>query len=380
MGMRSLALFLLVFAIAAFLLPSVYALERWKSAKNDPNYGGATRYTGLDYEGTLKAALNAIDGRFTDGYGDVRMMKLDGLWHGEISKLVKKESGEGKEREVDLGGSITTTTTLPICNNNGICNSWETQDLMPVVYAHSGDTVEVPYAVIIPKIDGKVTPVKDLEFSSKGKDLEWKDQVNWEYGDAVKIQLYDYQTKKLTNSYVFLKADEKYLYFLFDNGRDKNISFLDGYTLGFDVDHNGVYSGNDIMFLGGCHPDFRLATATPSSGIHLVNPSPSYDAKTSLSTSPNFPYKHQIYEGQIAKSIIGYSHTVGFYCVVGDGSTFGESPIITSLFPKNVDSRQLNTWSDLTYSATSIPEFSDPALLLAILSLLSYRFIKKLKK
>ena len=95
-----------------------------------------------------------------------------------------------------------------------------------VVYGQSGDEVEAPPAIILPKIDGKYTPAAELELSELGKELVKKDpnlmsQIvdEWNY-DALEIKL-------LPNPVGIAKAGEAYLRIKYDKPSNSFYGVID---------------------------------------------------------------------------------------------------------------------------------------------------------
>src|SRR3989338_7345260 len=246
---------------------------------------------------------------------------------------------------------------------------------LPEVSAHSGDSYSLPPAILVPKLDGKFTPVKDLQFSDIGKNLSWKDQVKHEYDDALKIQLYDFETKQPVDSYLYLKVDEKYLYFMFDDIRDRTIKFGAGFDIGFDVNHNGEYKPPDIIFIGQKKAKWDLALSTPHGGTRRVSPSEQFNALMSLDKSPNSTVSHILAEGEIDRQLIDFSQKKGFYADVHDGLNSTTSAVHANRWPGNE-----STYADIAYSTIPIPEYANPLAIMFLSSLLTYTLLKRRKK
>jgi len=95
-----------------------------------------------------------------------------------------------------------------------------------VAYGQSENVVEVPPALILPKIDGNYTSISELELSELGKELAKKDpnlmsQImdEWNY-DAIEIKL-------LPNPMGTAKAGEAYLRIKYDKPTDSFYGVID---------------------------------------------------------------------------------------------------------------------------------------------------------
>jgi len=94
-------------------------------------------------------------------------------------------------------------------------------------YGSPNDVLVVPPAVVKPVIDGKYTPLENLEFTEIGKESPWRNQVKNEWDDAVEAKYIvinpGFPSESKPEWYIRLKHDEKYLYVLVDAVSDKEI-------------------------------------------------------------------------------------------------------------------------------------------------------------
>ena len=96
-----------------------------------------------------------------------------------------------------------------------------------LVFKTKAHALNVPLAVFKPKIDGKYTPLEELEVNEIAKNSEWLDEVEDEWNDTLEVRYkmwlrgIDPDTKP--EWYLRLKHDEEFLYMILDGVSDRQI-------------------------------------------------------------------------------------------------------------------------------------------------------------
>lgn len=250
--------------------------------------------------------------------------------------------------------------------------------IMPLIagltatHAHNGDSIVVPLVEHPPEIDGQFTTLDEYKY-------------------AVKIQLYDTSGNRRgtglpTDAYLHLLLDDAYLYFLFDHGLDRNISIRDQCNLDFDLNHNGGFDVADKGFYAQYNGDPLELNLNiyreDSAGLAIwvqVNPQ-LFDAKTTLSASPDFSFLHHVWEGKIARSEIGLlktEKTSNPPILLGFRAEVTNSMYAISSFPQYNPLENSPKWADLSPSSIRVPEFTHFAALLAVAVTAAYGIIRK---
>ncbi|MFH0848023.1 MAG: hypothetical protein V1857_00790 [archaeon] len=241
-----------------------------------------------------------------------------------------------------------------------------------VTHAQSGDSIVVPLVEHAPEIDGTFTTPDEYKY-------------------AIKIQLYDTSgnrrgTGQPTDAYSHLLLDDTHLYWLFDHGRDRNISIRDQCTLDFDMNHNGRFDAADKTFYAQYNGDPLQLNLNiyreDSAGLAIweqVNLQ-SFDAKTTISTSPDFLYLHHVWEGKISRSEIGIPKTEkspNSPTLLGFKAAVENSLYATSSFPQYNPVEDPPRWADLSPSSIKVPEFSHFAALLTVAVTAAYGITRR---
>jgi len=248
---------------------------------------------------------------------------------------------------------------------------------LPKAYAHSGDVIEVPPALIIPEIDGQyTTPVENLGRSILGKEKEeegWVYKNEWE--DARLISFYPGFNWVHGISNLRIKHDEEWLYGIVDFISDEEINNTDWCHVSIDIKNDGgnLPQTDDYLFAGewdtrgspklSCYMRQGAGKETEFDGWSDTLKMKDAFMASSKNTSPDSDVEHLIYEFKISKKYFSNS-VAGMSLSVLDSSPGMPFMVWPSNEPRILWSHP-SAWGDIKFlpmeNNYAIPESSHVA-------------------